>query len=370
MRRDEVTEISPDQRPAPPAGPAGQRAAPTASRAVGVWLFVIAALIALMVLAGGATRLTDSGLSITEWRPVTGALPPLTAESWTAEFEKYKQIPEYAYVNRGMSLAEFKAIYWWEWGHRFLGRLVGLVFLAPLLWFLYRRRIEAGLAPRLFLIFALGGAQGLLGWLMVKSGLADRVDVSAARLAAHLGLALIIFALTLWTALELTTRRPLRPHANYGPLAGAATIMLGLVFFQMLLGALVAGNDAGRIHTTWPLMDGGLVPAGYFAHTPWIANFFDNAGAVQFNHRLIAYAVGGAAVWLWLKGRGRAMTPALAGLRAGVAGAVGLQIMLGIITLLNAAPLALALAHQGLGLILFALVVAYAQAAQRIYRGQ
>lgn len=339
-------------------------------RAIGIWLYAVAALVAAMVLVGGATRLTDSGLSITEWRPVTGAVPPLSEEAWNEEFEKYRQIPEYQYVNRGMSLEEFKAIYWWEWGHRFLGRLIGVVFFAPFIWFLIRRRLDRRLFLRLLLIFGLGAGQGLLGWYMVKSGLVERVDVSAARLAAHLSLALIIFALSLQTAIGLTASAPRRPHARFKQEAQGATGLAILVFFQMALGALVAGNHAGKIHTSWPLMDGGFAPAGYFALSPPIANFFENPSAVQFNHRIGAYLVAAAALLLWRLGRANPAPGGFRALRISAPVLVGAQLALGVVTLVNASPLPLALAHQMTGLGLFAVVVAYAQAAQRIYRGR
>ncbi|GAB4525383.1 MAG: COX15/CtaA family protein [Parvularculaceae bacterium] len=363
-----MTEIAPNAAEVHSGRPSQELA--SHRRAIGVWLYAVAALVAAMVLVGGATRLTDSGLSITEWRPVTGAMPPLSQEAWDQEFEKYRQIPEYQYINRGMSLAEFKAIYWWEWGHRFLGRLIGVVFFAPFVWFLIGRRLDRPLFLRLLLIFGLGAGQGLLGWYMVKSGLVERVDVSAARLAAHLSLALIIFALTLQTALGLTAAAPRRPRARFKREAQGAIGLAILVFFQMALGALVAGNLAGRIHTSWPLMDGGIVPAGYFALSPAIANFFENPSAVQFNHRIGAYLVVAAALLLWGFGRANPAPARLRALRVAVIAAVGAQVALGVVTLLNASPLPLALAHQAVGLVLFTVVIVYAQAAQRIYSGR
>jgi len=263
------------------------------------------ALVALMVTVGGATRLTDSGLSITEWRPVTGAIPPLSEADWQAELEKYRQIPEYQIVNKGMSLDAFKTIYWWEWGHRFLARLVGVAFLVPFAWFLIRRRIDRALAVKLGGIFLLGGAQGALGWYMVASGLTDRVDVSQYRLAAHLGLAIILLAAMFWIALDLL-RPPAagaRPRLFFGALAFAAA-----TFAQMILGAFVAGLRAGRVYTTWPLMEGRFFPEAYFGDPARFSDLFESLAAVQFNHRIGAYLLLAGAVWLFAAARGSAIS--------------------------------------------------------------
>src|SRR5712691_1405818 len=251
-------------------------------RAIRLWLWAVAALIFAMVLVGGATRLTESGLSIVEWRPVAGTLPPLSEADWQAEFEKYKTIPQYQLVNRGMSLAEFTTIFWWEWTHRLLGRLIGAAFLLPFVWFLWKGWVEPGLRGRLWLIFGLGAAQGVVGWWMVASGLADRVIVSQYRLAFHLTLACVIYAAILWTADRLFARPAPAVPAR---LRAGALALLCLVLVQIYLGALVAGLRAGLIYNTWPLIDGALVPdrARLFFDQPLWRNLFENALTVQFN---------------------------------------------------------------------------------------
>src|SRR5262245_53729377 len=257
---------------------------------VRVWLFTVAALVFLLVSVGGATRLTGSGLSITEWQPIMGAVPPLTQEHWQDAFAKYRQTPQYDRVNRGMSLDAFKVIFWWEWTHRFLGRLVGVVFAVPLLYFLATRQIPRGLLWRLGGIFALGAVQGAVGWYMVRSGLVDRIDVSQYRLALHLGLAILIFGALIWTALSLA-EPPKRAAAGRAAGTGAAALIVALVFVQIVLGALVAGLKAGFAYNTWPLMDGQLIPKGLGIMQPWYLNLFENAMTVQFNHRVAAYLV-------------------------------------------------------------------------------
>ena len=314
-------------------------AASAVKPAVSTWLFVMCALVALMVTVGGATRLTDSGLSITEWKPVTGAIPPLNKADWLSEFEKYKQIPEYHIVNEGMSLSAFKQIYWWEWSHRFLGRLIGFVFLLPLIFFVVTKQVTRSLGARLFGVFLLGGAQGALGWYMVKSGLTERIDVSQYRLAAHLSLAVLLFALMFWIALDL--RKPVAGRARHPLFPGAAALALG-VYAQMILGAFVAGLRAGRTYNTWPLMDGHIVPPAYFTGSPRLRDLFESLAAVQFNHRLGAYLVGAGALWFFLAARG---TEAAKYARI-VLFAVAAQICLGIWTLLEVTPLPLGLAHQ------------------------
>lgn len=312
-----------------------------------VWLFIMCGLVAAMVIVGGATRLTDSGLSITEWRPVTGAIPPLSEQHWLEEFEKYKQIPEYSEVNYGMSLAAFKAIYWWEWGHRFLGRLIGLAFFAPLVVFVATGQAKRPLALRLFGLFLLGGLQGALGWWMVSSGLADRVDVSQYRLAAHLSLAVILFGLMFWLALDLWPSRKASVSRNLR--LGALALAAG-VFAQMFLGAFVAGLRAGRTFNTWPLMDGKFFPDGYFASAPGFSDLFETMAAVQFNHRIGAYLLAAGAVWFYLAARKSALE-ARARL---VLAAIGLQIVVGVWTVLAATPISLGLAHQAGAMLVFA----------------
>jgi cytochrome c oxidase assembly protein subunit 15 len=329
-----------------------QAVAETSARSVAIWLFVMCALVALMVIVGGATRLTDSGLSIVEWRPVTGAIPPMSDADWLAEFERYKAIPEYEQVNWGMSLADFKEIYWWEWGHRFLGRLIGIAFLIPLVWFAATKRIDRALGVKLAGVFLLGGAQGALGWWMVSSGLFGRVDVSQYRLAAHLALAVLLFGLMFWLALDLVSRRK-ETRSALAPFAIALAIG---VYLQMILGAFVAGLRAGRTFNTWPLMDVAFVPNGYFAGAPRWQDLFETAAAVQFNHRIGAYMLAAATVWLYLAARGAE----LKGRARILVAAVMLQIALGVWTVLAATPIALGLAHQAGALLVFAAALALA----------
>lgn len=313
-------------------------------RPVRVWLFAVAFLVFLTVSLGGATRLTGSGLSITEWQPIMGAVPPLSDAAWQEAFEKYRRIPQYEYVNRGMSLAAFKAIYWWEWTHRFLGRLIGAVFLLPLLYFLATGRIARPLMLKLAGIFGLGALQGFIGWYMVRSGLAGRLDVSQYRLALHLALAVAIFGALLWVALSLGLRRDAWA-ATARQRAGAA-VVVALVFLQIVAGAFVAGLKAGAGWNTWPLMDGRLIPEGLDAMSPWWANLFENALTVQFNHRMLAYAIALAVLWhLWsLRRTAPAGSIGISGLA--LAGTVLAQIALGIWTLIAHVPIPLALLHQ------------------------
>jgi len=325
----------------------GGASSPAAARRIAIWLFAICGLLAAMVIVGGATRLTDSGLSITEWRPATGAVPPLSEAAWLAEFEKYKTIPEYEEVNFGMSLAAFKAIYWWEWGHRLLGRLIGVAFLVPLLIFIASGQAGRALGFRLFGLFLLGGLQGALGWYMVSSGLADRVDVSQYRLAAHLALAVLLFGLMFWLALSLWPGD--RRVEGGGLFLGAAALGAG-VFVQIILGAFVAGLRAGRTFNTWPLMDGKFFPDGYFAGKAGFDDLFETIAATQFNHRIGAYFLAAGAIWFYLAARRTVAEP-----RARlVLAAVGLQIALGVWTVLAATPIALGLLHQAGALAVFA----------------
>jgi cytochrome c oxidase assembly protein subunit 15 len=314
---------------------------------VRLWLLAVAGLVFLLVSVGGATRLTGSGLSITEWQPIIGAVPPLTEESWQEAFAKYRQIPQYDRLNRGMSLEAFKFIFWWEWGHRFLGRLVGAAFLVPFLYFLAVGRISRGLAARLGGIFALGALQGAVGWYMVRSGLADRIDVSQYRLALHLGLAFLILGALVWTALSLGEAAERGPSTRAGAAgAGVALLVVALVFVQVLLGALVAGLKAGLAHNSWPLMDGRLVPSGLGVMEPWYLNLFENALTVQFNHRVAAYLL--IAVVLWHALALLRANEVAAARRSGLVllAAVLAQTALGVWTLLAQVPLALGLAHQ------------------------
>src|SRR3712207_2721900 len=266
--------------------------------AVRTWIYTLAALVVLMVAVGGATRLTGSGLSITEWRPVTGAIPPLTEQAWLIEFEKYKQISQYELVNKGMTLSEFKFIYGWEWGHRQLGRLLGLVFFLPLVWFWARGIIKGRLALTLLGIGALGGLQGAIGWIMVASGLEPgMIAVAPIKLALHLTLASIILACLVWVAAGLREGSDGPRETSLG--GYAPRILAALILFQIALGGLVAGSKAGLTYNTWPLMDGALVPpaSALFSVQPWIENFVDNVVLVQFNHRMAAYGIVAFALW-------------------------------------------------------------------------
>ncbi len=346
-------------------GPTGVAPA-TGNRALRLWLYGMAALIFAMVLVGGATRLTDSGLSITEWRPIVGTLPPLSDADWADVFARYQQIPQYQKLNKGMSLAAFKSIFWWEWGHRFLGRLIGIAFAVPLLVFWLRGHLPAGLGPKLAGLLALGGLQGAIGWYMVQSGLVDRVDVSQYRLALHLGLAVVIFGLILWLALGLGPK-PARVHlgtttARQHLIARALVV---LVFAQIILGAFVAGLKAGRTYNTWPLMDGALVPGGLWQLTPWHLNLFENAATVQFNHRLLAYVVTAAAIWHAIRIARTAADERVRHTALLLAIAVVAQAALGIWTLLAWVPLSLGLAHQGGAILVFALAILHLFAIRR-----
>jgi len=330
------------------------------SRAIRWWLLSIAALIAVMVLVGGATRLTESGLSIVEWKPVTGTLPPLNSEQWNQAFEAYKRIPQYRELNAGMDLAEFKTIFWWEWSHRLLGRAIGVAYLLPFLWFLWRGIVRADLRRRLWLIFGLGALQGAVGWWMVASGLTQRVEVSQYRLATHLVLALLIYAAVVWTLRRLADGPPSGASLRL-QITGIA--LLALTFVQLYLGALVAGLRAGRVYNTWPDIDGALIPssARLWFETPWWRNLFDNALTVQFEHRMTAYALLALAVLHGFDAiRSRAGSAAVNG-ALWLAAVITLQAALGILTLLHQVPTALALAHQAVAIAVLTLAVFQAE---------
>jgi cytochrome c oxidase assembly protein subunit 15 len=338
------------------AAPRGEATMPPRHvRALRLWLGAVALLTIAMILVGGATRLTDSGLSITEWQPIMGAIPPLNEADWQKAFTAYQKIPEYIEIKRGMSLDEFKTIFWWEWTHRFLGRFIGVAFFVPFVVFWVAGYIPRNLLPRLLGLFVLGGLQGALGWYMVKSGLVDRTDVSQYRLAAHFGVALSILAYTLWLLFGLghDTRVERAGTASRMP-AIIAGVILALVFLQLLAGALVAGLDAGMGYNTWPLINGALVPSGLFEASPWYLNVFENPLTVQFDHRMIGYSVVVVTLaqlaWLGLRKAptpliGSAMTLALLAL---------LQATLGVWTLLLAVPIELGLAHQAGAVAVFA----------------
>jgi heme a synthase len=338
--------------------------------AVRWWLISVAALIAVMVLVGGATRLTESGLSIVEWKPVTGALPPLDDAQWAQAFEGYKAIPQYRELNAGMSLSEFKTIFWWEWSHRLLGRVIGAVYLLPFLFFLWRGVLGAELKRRLWLIFGLGGLQGAVGWWMVASGLSQRVEVSQYRLATHLVLALLIFAAIMWTLRRLIDRpQPLAPSR----LKITAMALLALTFVQLYFGALVAGLRAGRVFNTWPDIDGSFIPsaARLWFEEPWWRNLFDNTLTVQFEHRMTAYALLALALVHAVDTvRSRAGAAVIGGAWWLVA-AIMLQATLGILTLLRQVPIDLALTHQAVAIAVLTLAVFQAErlAARRVEQG-
>jgi cytochrome c oxidase assembly protein subunit 15 len=324
--------------------------------AVKWWLIVVAALIAVMVLVGGATRLTESGLSIVEWKPVTGTLPPLNEAQWAQAFEGYKTIPQYRELNAGMSLSEFKTIFWWEWSHRLLGRVIGAVYLLPFLYFLWRGVLSGELKRRLWLIFGLGALQGAVGWWMVASGLSQRTEVSQYRLAAHLMLALVIFAAIVWTLRRLTAR----PHAAAPPrLKITGVALLGLTFLQIYFGALVAGLRAGRVYNTWPEIDGAFIPsaARLFFEEPWWRNLFDNTLTVQFEHRMTAYALLALAILHAVDTVRARAGAALIGGAWWLVAAITLQAVLGILTLLQQVPIDLALMHQAVAIVVLTLAV-------------
>ncbi len=314
-------------------------------RLIRYWLYVVAGLIVLMILVGGVTRLTDSGLSITEWKPIHGVIPPLSQTEWQEEFGAYQQIPQYQQLNEGMTLHEFKGIFWWEWAHRLLGRLIGFAVLLPLIYFAATRRIERRLVPKIFVMLVLGGLQGVVGWWMVASGLVNRIDVSQYRLATHLTLAMLILAYVTWVAQSLApVSRNFAPASVW--LRRLAGLMLVLVFVQIYLGGLVAGLNAGLTYNTWPLMDGRLIPAGMHSTVPLWRDFFENITTVQFDHRLVAYCVLALALVLAFIGR-REMPGTRTARRVTIlAGFVALQILIGIAALLAVVPLPLALLHQ------------------------
>ncbi len=333
------------------------------SRPVAVWLFAVAALVLAMVVVGGATRLTVSGLSITQWKPISGALPPMNAADWNDEFARYKAIPQYVQLNRGMTLEAFKGIYWWEWSHRLLGRLVGVVFAAPFAWFLARRELPRRLIWRCGVLFALGGLQGLVGWWMVKSGLADRVTVAPERLMIHLGLAFVLLAGLAWTALDAWAGSPRVTVPS--PWTRWAFALVGLIYLQILLGALVAGNNAGLVYNDWPLMNGALFPRDYAGDGLW-ATLAHSQAAVQFDHRLMAYLVLAAtltAAALAWRSRYLSFDAKVLGLALG--GVVVAQALLGIATLMARVPIGLAMAHQVMAAILLSVAVAFAWRVRR-----
>jgi cytochrome c oxidase assembly protein subunit 15 len=360
VKLDAMADPTPPKRAGERTGARPGMTEPSADsnrRAVAFWLVACAAMIFVMVVLGGVTRLTESGLSITEWQPVTGILPPLGDAAWQAEFARYREIPQFKLVHSWMTVEDFKTIFFWEWLHRLWGRLIGVAFALPFLWLLLRRRIPPGLAPRLAGILVLGGLQGVLGWAMVKSGLVDRVEVSQYRLVAHLGLAILLYAAILWTALDLRRREP-SAAGNPAGLRRAAAIVAALVFLTVLAGGFVAGLNAGLVYNSFPLMDGRIVPAGYLQLGPWWRNAFENVAAVQFDHRLLAMATLASVVAFAAAARRRDLSRDA---RRAVAALLALSIVqvgLGIATLLLAVPIPLAAAHQAGAVLLFTAALA------------
>ena len=331
-------------------------------RQIAFWLLLVCTMVFAMVVLGGVTRLTHSGLSMTDWKPLTGWLPPLSDSAWMAEFERYKTFPEYLKVNMGMDLAGFKAIYWFEFSHRVLGRTVGIVYLLPFLYFLWRKKVEQGLAPRLWVMFALGGLQGFMGWWMVASGLVDHPDVSQYRLTAHLGLAIVIFGYGLWIAMGLLVPTTAHHRDRVDKLYRQALMLAGAVFVVMLSGGLVAGLDAGFAYNTFPTMNGQWVPDGLMSMSPWYLNLGENTITVQFDHRWLATFTGVAAIFYWVRTLSVDLSPGVQLMQHLLLVAVVGQITLGIFTLLYVVPLELGAAHQAGAMVLLTAVLAAAHA--------
>ncbi|MGL4320052.1 MAG: heme A synthase [Paracoccaceae bacterium] len=366
-KRSIFEEVSQAQVPVAPQG--GMIAARNsgARRGIRLWLTLLFLLVAMMIAVGGLTRLTDSGLSITEWRPVTGALPPMNDAAWAEEFAKYQQIPEYQLQNKGMTLEAFKTIYWWEWGHRQLGRVIGLVWAVGFVGFLAARKIPAGWTGKLLLLGALGGLQGAIGWWMVSSGLSGaQLDVKSYRLATHLGLAFIILGLIAWFVFLLGRTEAELMQARRGQerkLFGLSTGLMHFAFLQILLGALVAGIDAGRYFPTWPLMNGSFFPADAFyvpdgaggTKATWHA-FFENAGLVQFIHRMSGYLLFAFGVVAWMRGRRSVHGSTRVAFNAVMAMLV-VQMAIGIATVLTVAHAHVAITHQIGAVILWVLII-------------
>lgn len=325
-------------------------------RAVLIWLLASCAFVYLMVFVGGVTRLTDSGLSMVHWHPVHGIIPPLNEAEWLEEFSHYQQSPEYLKVNHGMSVEEFKSIFFWEYSHRLLGRLAGLVFFLPLVVFAVKRVFHLRFMLRLVAIFLLGGAQGLMGWYMVKSGLVDRPDVSQYRLTAHLMLAVALFSLLLWSALDVW-----REWRGVSGVRGVSHVLgwcaIGVVLVQMALGALVAGLNAGMIYNTYPLMNGQLIPDELWPHSSWYMNVGEDILSVQFHHRMMAWVVVVSVLMLWWKCRHNAWHIFYRKACTFLPVALILQVVLGIATLLYVVPLPLAVMHQVLAIALLASII-------------
>jgi cytochrome c oxidase assembly protein subunit 15 len=327
-----------------------------AQRAVKTWLYAVAALIFAMVLVGGATRLTESGLSITEWKPVTGVIPPLSEADWREEFSRYQQIPQFSKLNADMRIEGFKTIFYWEWSHRLLARIIGVAFAVPALWFWASGRLRGAVGWRVLLATGLLALEPIVGWWMVSSGLSERTEVAQERLAIHLMIAAATFGALIYAAMALSERRREAAPAGF---AFAAVGFVALVFGQLGLGAIVAGLRAGLVYNTWPLMDGRIIPEGAFALSPWPRSIIDDVATAQFDHRLVAYLVVAYAIaqaWAALR---VAPGSALARRAMALAGLALCQAALGIFTLVWVVPIGLALAHQALALLLFGMAVAH-----------
>ena len=353
---EEVTEAAP-----PAAVPGGiDRGRRDRRGAIRLWLMALFAMVAMMIAVGGMTRLTDSGLSITEWAPVTGAVPPLSAADWEQEFAAYRTTPQYALMNRDMTMAEFRSIYWWEWGHRQLGRLIGLVWGVGFLAFLAMKAIPPGWRGRLLLPGLLGGVQATIGWWMVHGGLQEgMVSVPSYRLALHLGLAFVILGLLAWSVFLLGRREAeliQARRAGEPRLFSLATGLMHLAFLQILLGALVAGIDAGRAFPTWPLMGDGFLPPEPFSRVPLWRNFFEDAGLVQFMHRMTGYALLALGVFVWWRGRSSPQGATRFAFSAMLAMLV-LQAVMGVVTVLYGAPWQIAILHQIGAVVLWVLIL-------------
>lgn len=358
-RRNIFEDVGDVQKPV--AAPGGIDAGGKGARgAIRIWLMVLFALVVVMITVGGLTRLTDSGLSITEWAPISGSVPPMSAEAWEAEFEAYKLIPEYVEQNAGMSMDDFKTIYWWEWGHRQLGRFIGVVWALGFFYFLLRRQIPVGWTGRLVFVGALGGLQGAIGWWMVHSGLqAGMLDVASYRLATHLGLAFVILGFIAWFVFLLGRREADLMQARRNGearLFGLITGLMHFAFLQILLGALVAGIDAGRAFPTWPLMGDGFFPPDPFQISPLWRNFFEDAGLVQFIHRMTAYLLMIFGVVVWLRGRKSANGHTRFGFNV-VFALLALQMVIGILTALYSAPVHIAIVHQFTAVLLWVAIL-------------
>lgn len=360
-KRNIFEEVGSEQK-AEPALAKGviDRAHKGARGAIRIWLMVLFALVVAMIAVGGLTRLTDSGLSITQWKPLTGALPPMSAEAWQAEFDLYRAIPEYQLQNAGMSMAEFKVIYWWEWGHRQLGRFIGLVWALGFFFFLLTKKIPTGWTSRLLVLGGLGGLQGAIGWWMVSSGLREgMLDVASYRLATHLGLAFAILGLIAWYVFLLGRSEAALMQARRGREAKLFSLGTGLMhfaFLQILIGALVAGIDAGRAYPDWPLMAGAFFPPEPFELTPLWRNFFEDDGLVQFMHRMAGYLLFIFGVVVWLRGRKSANDATRFAFNA-VFAALIVQMVLGIVTVIYSAPVQIAIVHQFGAVVLWVLIL-------------